>query len=117
MKNKTQVNKEFDKKFPSFLTDICPIDGKPVPIHNGWWKFVQGHDNKCLPQDIQQFISSIRQNDVDELIEFIRSKKKNKIEWEGTTDEQKGVLLAIFDTHNQALSDIITHLNSIKEKI
>lgn len=48
---------DFRKEFPSFLTDTH--NGKIVPIYNGWWVFVQGDKRRNLPQDIEDFIEKL----------------------------------------------------------
>lgn len=126
MKNKEQVNKEFDENFVEMH-----------PIH--------GHDMNNRPilyetdfsdiDEIKKFISSIRQNDVDELIEVLKSKElKPPYEDKDFEKEEDGKLTEVSlrnsvkqlknlegmghrDSYNNALSDIITHLKSIKEKI
>ncbi len=63
---------DFRKEFPSFLTDTH--NGKIVPIHNGWWVFVQGDKRRNLPQDIEDFIENLleqeRQRMSDEVKEL-----------------------------------------------
>lgn len=49
---------EFDRKFPVFLSNVCPVDGKTVPIENGFWIFRQGHDKHNLPKEIKEFLAS-----------------------------------------------------------
>ena len=48
---------DFRKEFPSFLTDTH--NGKIVPIYNGWLVFVQGDKRRNLPQDIEDFIENL----------------------------------------------------------
>jgi hypothetical protein len=101
MKNKEQVNKEFDEEFPFAILD---------------WRHGQENDGDCTTTDkmkeIKSHISSIRQNDVDELIKFIES-KSSLVDFADYGDiPNRPNMIEILST-----SDIITHLKSIKEKI
>jgi len=102
MKTKEQVNKEFDNKY---------------------YEVMQGYKNAGfvydLPKGLKSYISSIRQNDVDELIEWAEGEEKFT-----PPDRSKSPMFTYKDVtapynrgYNSALSDIITHLKSIKEKI
>jgi len=40
----------------------------------------------------------------------VEGMRMTRIQWAGTTDEQKNALLAIFDAHNQALDTLLDNL-------
>lgn len=62
---------DFRKEFPSFLTDTH--NGKIVPIYNGWWVFVQGDKRRNLPQDIEDFIENLLEQERKKLVKQIDS--------------------------------------------
>jgi hypothetical protein len=62
---------DFRKEFPSFLTDNH--NGKIVPIYNGWWVFVQGYKRRNLPQDIEDFIENLLEQERTKLVKQIDS--------------------------------------------
>jgi hypothetical protein len=87
MKTRIDIEKEFNEKFEDAIDENRQIG--------------------LVEQDIKSFISSIRQNDVDELIEWAEGMRKKA--------RSSSYLYEQGEAH--ALSDIITHLKSIKEKI
>lgn len=64
---------DFRKEFPSFLTDTH--NGKIVPIYNGWWVFVQGYKRRNLPQDIEDFIENLLEQERQRMSEEIENLK------------------------------------------
>ncbi len=96
MKNKELINKELDEQIGHRV--YCDITG------------VCG----CGLDKVKLHISSIRQNDVDELIKWIETKRI----WEKWSKKPSSPIEAnVLECIDSALSDIITHLKSIKEKI
>ena len=65
---------DFRKEFPSFLTDNH--NGKIVPIYNGWWVFVQGYKRRNLPQDIEDFIENLLEQERQRMSEEIEKLKQ-----------------------------------------
>lgn len=117
MKNKELVNKEFDNLFNSLGYD-------------NWDSCKCGFLETCScisgREQLTTFSSSIRQNDVDELIRVadVMQDKQSLKEMcpHLVSGEDKECFVCWEDNgirtgYNAALSDIITHLKSIKEKI
>ena len=65
------------------------------------------HGRTALAWEMREKVTQDRDQAYTSLIEGIEGMRRKNISWEGTTDEQKNHLLAIFDAHNQLLSDII----------
>ena len=68
---------DFRKEFPSFLTDNH--NGKIVPIYNGWWVFVQGYKRRNLPQDIEDFIENLLEQERAERDNFWAKNEESRL--------------------------------------
>jgi hypothetical protein len=62
------------------------------------------------------FISSQKEKwevaERERMVKEIKGLKKTEIKWAGTDDHEKNVLLATFDIHNRAISEVINLINS-----
>lgn len=111
MKSRIEIDKEFNKKF------------------EGYWR------GNAIPDEINFYISSIRKDDIENLIEWLDTKQLkppyDDMDFEKEEDDKltgKSIRNAIKrlanTTHweyrngyNECISDVITHLNNLKENI
>ena len=93
MKTKQQINEKFDEKYKS--------------VYRAYPEYQESH--LILLNDIKNHISKIRQDDLDSLVEYAERNEWRTQITVGREDYKKG--------YNQALSDIITNLKSLKDTI
>lgn len=101
-----QQLKEFDDKFPSYLSLVCPFDGKPVPDYNGWWLFQTYKERKNIPLEILSWHTKSIHEVIDKVVEKIYTKMD---EYEFHKDEIHCTCLGALR------EDLKQHLLSIKE--
>ena len=106
---------DFRKEFPSFLTDTH--NGKIVPIHNGWWVFVQGYKRRNLPQDIEDFIENLLEQERKRMSDEIEKLRKEKtadrqlIHFDHTVEHIKYYESDSDPAFNKALDKVLSIIN------
>jgi hypothetical protein len=96
-KTKEQIEKELDNKFKS--SSFCGC--------------IEGDLNNAFPDgmnELKSFISQIRQDDIDSLVEWVKIRNI-----EGDFDSK--TVEYIESGYYQARSDILAHLKTLKDKV
>jgi len=116
MRQPQQYTKEEEAKRNA---DMQPMNTPDTEWRERLWEWVETAPNgvevlNCYPESvvaiIEQAISSCNAYWKEVVRKEVEGMRMTRIQWAGTTDEQKNALLAIFDAHNQALDTLLDNL-------
>ncbi len=102
MKSREQVNAEFDDKFEMLPKDEVSGGGYPL---RGWEDI-----------EVKSHISSIRQQDIESLEEWVKE-KSYFIKPNGNIEDNNGQLLHKILKKVVSVEELLAHLKKVKKKI
>lgn len=114
------LKEQFEKKFITFNTaGFRCLKGEGEEMYEFLSKaldstYMEGKESvNEIYKSREEAYKEGQRDAVREISDAIASMKKTKIEWSGTTDEEKNMMLFEFDTHNRVISSV---LQLLKEK-
>jgi hypothetical protein len=116
MKTKEEIEKEFNEKFREKNEPSIQHYHKELGVPT--YKVKISTRYLATHPDVITFIHQLRQDDIDNLIEWVKKKEKEHDKFSEIPNpydnEDLSERIGVVNGYNQALTDILTHLKSIK---